>query len=45
MLGEAALCLAYDPLESRGGVQTPSVAMGAALLARLRGVGLRFAPA
>jgi short subunit dehydrogenase-like uncharacterized protein len=45
MLGESALCLAYDPLESSGGVLTPSVAMNGALLARLRAAGLTFAPA
>jgi short subunit dehydrogenase-like uncharacterized protein len=45
MLGEAALCLAHDPLTSPGGVTTPSVAMGGALLARLRRVGLTFAVA
>lgn len=44
MLGESALCLAYDPLSSPGGVQTPSVAMGGALLERLRAAGLTFAP-
>ena len=42
MLGESALCLAQDPLTSAGGVQTPSVAMGGALLTRLRQAGLRF---
>jgi short subunit dehydrogenase-like uncharacterized protein len=42
MLGESALCLAYDPLDSPGGVQTPSVAMDGALLARLRNAGLIF---
>ncbi|MEZ4364633.1 MAG: saccharopine dehydrogenase NADP-binding domain-containing protein [Kofleriaceae bacterium] len=45
MLGQATLCLAFDPLPSEGGCLTPSVAMGAALLSRLRKVGLRFAPA
>ncbi len=45
MLGESALCLAYDELTSPGGVQTPSVAMNGALLARLRAAGLTFAPA
>jgi short subunit dehydrogenase-like uncharacterized protein len=44
MLGESALCLAYDPLESQGGVQTPSVAMAEELVARLRAAGLTFAP-
>ena len=42
MLGESALCLAYDELASPGGVQTPSVAMNGALLARLRAAGLTF---
>jgi len=45
MLGEAALCLARDPLSSPGGVLTPSVAMAQPLLDRLRRAGLRFAPA
>jgi len=45
MLGEAALCLARDPLSSPGGVQTPSVAMAQPLLDRLRRAGLVFAPA
>jgi short subunit dehydrogenase-like uncharacterized protein len=44
MLGESALCLALDPLRSPGGVQTPSVAMGGALLGRLRAARLTFAP-
>ncbi|HEX4418816.1 MAG TPA: hypothetical protein VH165_12985, partial [Kofleriaceae bacterium] len=44
MLGEAALCLALDPLGSPGGVQTPSVAMAQPLLDRLRRAGLGFAP-
>lgn len=44
MLGESALCLAYDDLASKGGVQTPSVAMNGALLARLRKAGLVFEP-
>jgi short subunit dehydrogenase-like uncharacterized protein len=42
MLGESALCLAFDELDSPGGVQTPSVAMGDALLGRLRAAGLQF---
>ena len=41
MLGESALCLAYDPLTSPAGVTTPSVAMGQALLDRLRAAGSR----
>ncbi len=45
MLGESALCLALDRLESPGGVQTPAVAMGVALAERLRCAGLTFAPA
>ena len=45
MLGEAALCLAKDPLSSPGGVQTPSVAMAQPLLDRLRRAGLGFARA
>ena len=36
MLGESAVCLALDPLSSPGGVLTPSVAMGDALLTRLQ---------
>lgn len=44
MLGESALCLALDPLTSPPGVTTPSVAMAAPLLDRLRRVGLRFGP-
>lgn len=43
MLGEAALCLALDPLSSPGGVQTPAVAMAQPLLDRLRRAGLVFA--
>ncbi|WP_394833466.1 saccharopine dehydrogenase NADP-binding domain-containing protein [Pendulispora rubella] len=42
MLAEAALCLALDPLESPGGVLTPSVAMGTHLLDRLRAAGMIF---
>lgn len=42
MLGESALCLALDPLESAGGVITPRVAMGVPLLERLRRAGLVF---
>lgn len=44
MLGESALCLAYDRLESEGGCLTPSVAMDGALLERLRRAGLTFQP-
>ena len=42
MLGESALCLARDPLTSPGGVLTPSVAMAAPLVDRLRRAGLTF---
>lgn len=45
MLGESALCLAYDTLASEGGCLTPSVAMDGALLSRLRNTGLVFQPA
>jgi short subunit dehydrogenase-like uncharacterized protein len=45
MLGESALCLAYDELDSPGGVLTPSVAMDGALVERLRAAGLTFEPA
>jgi short subunit dehydrogenase-like uncharacterized protein len=44
MLGESALCLAYDPLTSKGGCLTPSVAMDGSLLDRLRKAGLTFQP-
>jgi short subunit dehydrogenase-like uncharacterized protein len=44
MLGESALCLAFDPLSSPGGVLTPSVAMAAPLLDRLRLAGFTFQP-
>lgn len=42
ILGESALCLAFDPLASQGGVTTPSVAMGGALMSRLIAAGLEF---
>ena len=44
MLGESALCLAFDHLDSPGGVLTPSFAMGEHLVDRLRSAGLTFAP-
>lgn len=44
MLGESALCLAFDHLESPGGVLRPSFAMGEHLVDRLRSAGLTFAP-
>lgn len=43
MLAEAGVCLAKDELASQGGVLTPAVAMGDALLARLQeNAGLTF---
>ncbi|QBF44808.1 saccharopine dehydrogenase family protein [Janibacter limosus] len=36
MLGQSALCLALDDLDSEGGVLTPAVAMAAPLIERLR---------
>ena len=45
MLGESALCLARDALSAPGGLLTPSVAMGTALVERLRQAGLTFQPA
>ena len=42
MLGESALCLAFDELHTPGGITTPAAAMGAPLIARLRNVGLQF---
>ncbi|WP_035845112.1 saccharopine dehydrogenase family protein [Kitasatospora azatica] len=43
MLAEAALCLAFDELPVTAGQVTPAVAMGGALIDRLRAAGLRFA--
>jgi len=45
MLVESALSLALDPLTSEGGVLTPSIAMGQALVDRLRRAGLTFSVA
>ncbi|MFE6228346.1 MULTISPECIES: saccharopine dehydrogenase NADP-binding domain-containing protein [unclassified Streptomyces] len=42
MLAESALCLALDPLPETAGQVTTAVAMGDALIARLRAAGLRF---
>jgi short subunit dehydrogenase-like uncharacterized protein len=43
MLAEAAVCLAKDELETRGGVLTPASAMGESLMVRLRdNAGLTF---
>jgi short subunit dehydrogenase-like uncharacterized protein len=41
MLGESALCLAHDQVPARG-VLTPAVAMGPALIERLRRAGMTF---
>jgi short subunit dehydrogenase-like uncharacterized protein len=43
MLAESALCLAFDGLPRNGGQQTPVMAMGDALLARLQKQGIGFA--
>jgi short subunit dehydrogenase-like uncharacterized protein len=42
MLAESALCLAFDDLPATAGQVTTAVAMGDALLERLRAAGLRF---
>jgi short subunit dehydrogenase-like uncharacterized protein len=42
MLGESALCLAYDKLTSEPGCTTPAVAMGNFLANRLKAAGLTF---
>ncbi|MET8966788.1 saccharopine dehydrogenase family protein [Streptomyces hydrogenans] len=42
MLAESALCLALDPLPKTAGQVTTAVAMGDALITRLRTAGLRF---
>ncbi|MFJ6407789.1 saccharopine dehydrogenase family protein [Streptomyces hydrogenans] len=42
MLAESALCLALDPLPKTAGQVTTAVAMGDALITRLRAAGLRF---
>ncbi|MFF1832598.1 saccharopine dehydrogenase family protein [Streptomyces sp. NPDC058231] len=42
MLAQSALCLAFDELPPTSGQVTTAVAMGDALLGRLRGAGLRF---
>lgn len=43
MFGEAGLALAVDPLDSPGGVLTPAVALGDALVDRLRARGVELA--
>ncbi|HLH64209.1 MAG TPA: saccharopine dehydrogenase NADP-binding domain-containing protein [Solirubrobacteraceae bacterium] len=42
MLAQAALCLALDELPETSGQVTPAVAMGHALIERLRRVGIEF---
>jgi short subunit dehydrogenase-like uncharacterized protein len=42
MLGESAMCLAFDSLPSRAGQLTPAVAMGSALTERLQRAGIKF---
>lgn len=42
MLAESALCLAFDRLTRRPGVQTPAHVMGEALIKRLQAAGIRF---
>jgi len=42
MLGESALCLAFDELPARSGQLTPAVAMGDALRRRLVAAGIKF---
>ena len=42
MLAESALCLAFDHVESPGGVLTPASSMGMKLVNRLRGAGMTF---
>ncbi|WP_031074307.1 saccharopine dehydrogenase family protein [Streptomyces sp. NRRL S-118] len=42
MLAESALCLAFDPLATTSGQVTTAVAMGDALLERLRAAGIVF---
>jgi short subunit dehydrogenase-like uncharacterized protein len=44
MLGESALCLAFDDLPQRGGILTPATAMGLTLVDRLRSAGMTFKP-
>jgi short subunit dehydrogenase-like uncharacterized protein len=42
MLGQSALCLAFDELPAAGGCLTPATALGRALRQRLRKVGMTF---
>ena len=45
MLAESALCLAHDQLPERSGQLTPAVAMGEALIERLKRAGIEFSVA
>jgi short subunit dehydrogenase-like uncharacterized protein len=42
MLAESAMCLAFDELPDRAGQVTPAVAMGNALIDRLKSAGIQF---
>jgi short subunit dehydrogenase-like uncharacterized protein len=42
MLAESAMCLAFDDLPKSAGQVTPAVAMGNALIDRLRSAGIKF---
>jgi short subunit dehydrogenase-like uncharacterized protein len=42
MFAESALCLAFDDLPKTAGQVTTAVAMGNALIDRLRAAGIRF---
>ena len=44
MLGQSALCLAFDDIPQRGGILTPASAMGMTLVNRLRQAGMTFKP-
>lgn len=44
MLGQSALCLAFDDIPQRGGILTPASAMGMTLVNRLRNAGMTFKP-
>ncbi|MDP9181300.1 MAG: saccharopine dehydrogenase NADP-binding domain-containing protein [Actinomycetota bacterium] len=42
MMGQSALCLAFDEIPDRAGVLTPATAMGDALVERLRAQGIEL---
>jgi short subunit dehydrogenase-like uncharacterized protein len=42
MMGESALCLAFDEIPDRAGVLTPATAMGEVLVDRLRAQGMEL---